>query len=161
MKHALTAMWLLAALAAAQAGPAAAETPAMPEAAPTGEPKADPTVERQRHSAAKLAGMVRFVAIECQDTQPDYDRFKKVIAAMGVDIKDLEQGTLMIESLRYSEAYKKEPAESCKRAFEHFGDSGTTIPGLLARKAPDSKDTAPKDTAPENPASKEPAPKQP
>jgi hypothetical protein len=88
--------------------------------------------------------MIRFVAVECADAQPDYDRFKKVIAAMGVDIKDLEQGPLMVESLSYSEAYKKDTAGSCKRAFEHFGENGTTIPGLLAHKAPDAKSPEPK-----------------
>ncbi|GEO99735.1 hypothetical protein [Methylobacterium haplocladii] len=139
MKHALTAACLAAALAVAQAGPVAAETPSTPEAAPAPEAKGDPRVERQRNGAAKVAGMIRFVAVECPDAQPDYDRFRKVIAAMGVDIKDLEQGPLMVESLGYSEAYKKDTAGSCKRAFEHFGESGTTIPGLVARKAPDAK----------------------
>jgi len=147
MKHALTAACLASALGLAQAGPLAAETPsapapataAPPQAVPAPEAKDDPRVERQRKGAAKVAGMIRFVAIECPDAQPDYDRFKKAIAAMGVDIKDLEQGPLMVESLGYSEAYKKDTPGSCKRAFEHFGESGTTIPGLVARKAPEAK----------------------
>lgn len=147
MKHALTAACLAAAFVATQIGPLAAETPSTPEPAPAAPPQAvpapetkgDPRVERQRNGAAKVAGMIRFVAVGCPDAQPDYDRFKKVIAAMGVDIKDLEQGPLMVESLGYSEAYKKDTAGSCKRAFEHFGEGGTTIPGLVTRKAPDAK----------------------
>jgi hypothetical protein len=149
MKLALSAACLAAAFGIAGIGPLAAETAAAPDAppaapaqvapAPSAEPQGDPRVERQRKGAAKLAGMIRFVDVECHDATPNYVRFKQVIAAMGVDIKDLEQGPLMVESLGYSEAYKKNTAESCKRAFEHFGESGTTVPGLIAHKAPDDK----------------------
>ncbi|MBB3901198.1 hypothetical protein [Methylobacterium brachythecii] len=154
MKQALSAACVAAAFAVASAGPLAAETPTAPESAPAQTtpapapaPQGDPRVERQRKGAAKLAGMIRFVDVECPDAKPDYDRFKKVIASMGVDLKDLEQGPLMIESLGYSEAYKKNTAESCKRAFEHFGESGTTVPGLLAHKA--AGDKAPNATSPD------------
>lgn len=120
--------------------PLAAETAApstdVPSAAPAPEPSSDPKLERQRNSAAKLAGMVRFVDASCPEAKPDYDKFKGVIAAMGVDIKDLENGELMMRSLRYTEAYGKETADSCKRALEHFGEAGTTIPNLIVRKAP-------------------------
>lgn len=149
MKHALIAAGLLV---VALATPLAAETPA-PDAAPGAAPGAAPAAkpdpaERQRNSAAKLAGMIRFVAADCPDAQPDYDRFKAIIARMGVDIKDLEDGPLMGQSLSYSQAYHKEPAASCKKAFELFGETGTTIPQLIARKTPQAME-APK--APESP----------
>ncbi|GEP09305.1 hypothetical protein MMMDOFMJ_4004 [Methylobacterium gnaphalii] len=156
MKQALSAACLAAAFGIAGIGPLAAETaapgsapatPAQVAPPPSPGPQGDPRVERQRKGAAKLAGMIRFVDVECPEAKPDYVRFKQVIAAMGVDIKDLEQGPLMAESLGYSEAYKKNTAESCKRAFEHFGESGTTVPGLLAHKAPDEK--APDGKAPD------------
>ena len=139
MKHVLIAAGLTLGLA----GPLRAETPPTPQAAPAPPAQAapapeqgDPVVERQRKGAAKLAGMIRFVDASCPEAQPDYEKFKKVVAAMKVDLKDLEAGPLMATSLGYSQAYQKDAAESCKRAFEHFGEQGTTIPGLIAHKAP-------------------------
>lgn len=151
MKHALIAAGLLV---GALATPLAAET-AAPDAAPGAEPGEAPATkpdvaERQRNSAAKLAGMIRFVAADCPEAEPDYERFKAIIARMGVDIKDLEQGPLMGQSLSYSQAYHKEQAASCKKAFELFGESGKTIPHLIARKSPQATEApkAPEATKP-------------
>ena len=145
MKQALLALGLAAPLATPIAAWAEEPKPAAPvEAAPAPGPapgaspqaQGDPRTERQRNTAAKLAGMIRFVDASCPDAQPDYDRFKKVIATMGVDIKELESGPLMATSLGYSQAYDKNKEESCKRAFENFGENGTTLPGLIAKKTP-------------------------
>ena len=143
MKHALIAAGLLAGLIT----PLAAET-AAPEAAPgaTPAPEARPDpAERQRNSAAKLAGMIRFVAVDCPDAEPDYERFKAIISRMGVDIKDLENGPLMVQSLGYSQAYHKDQAAGCQKAFELFGEGGKMIPGLIARKDPKAAAPASKD----------------
>lgn len=124
---------LTAPLAAAPTEPAA---PPPATGAPAPGPTGDPRVERQRNTAAKLAGMVRFVDASCPEAKPDYERFRSAIAGLGVDIKELENGELMIRSLRYTEAYQKEPAESCRRALQHFGEDGTTMRGLIGKKAP-------------------------
>ncbi len=126
---------LLGAILCGLAGPLAAQ----PSPAPGGAEATDPQTEKQRNNAAKLAGMIRFVATSCQEAEPDYDRFKAAIAAMRVDIKDLESGPLMATSLGYSQAYQKEPEASCKRAFQLFGENGTAIPDLIARKAKTDK----------------------
>ena len=131
-----------AAFSVGAAGPLAAQTrPEPAQSAPAVSPpaaaapeQADPVVERQRKSAAKLAGMIRFVAVSCPEAEPDYERFKAAIAAMKVDIKELEDGPLLGESLGYSRAYDKDKDESCKRVFAFFGENGTTIPGLVGRK---------------------------
>ena len=109
-------------------------------------------MERQRNSAAKLAGMITFVSYFCPELQPNFDRFRLVIGRMNVDLKDLEgTGPLVARAATYTEAYRKDTADSCRRAVENFGESGTTIPGLLARKEAAAKDAAPKDGAPKNP----------
>lgn len=133
------ALGLVAPLAAQTPGQAPEPKPTAPaQAAPSTAPEApaDPRAERQRNTAAKLAGMIRFVDASCPDAQPDYDRFKQAIAAMGVDIKELESGPLMATSLGYSQAYDKDKDESCKRALENFGENGRTLPGLIAKKVP-------------------------
>lgn len=149
MRRSLAAAgWLVFALAvpgfAEDAPPPA---PPAPQAAPPAAtaapeksdgPPVDPQVERQRNSAAKLAGMINFVTYFCPEAKPNYPRFKQVIAAMGVDLKELEQGgSLVVKSMSYTEAYRKETEESCKRAFQLFGETGTTVPGLIARKTPE------------------------
>ena len=151
---------IAAALAGCLATPLAAQTPpGAPAAAepgappPAGEaPKPETLQQRQERSATKLAGLVIFVTNSCPEAQPDYDRFKTVITAMGVKVDDLSQGLLAVRSAEYTQAYQKEPVESCRRAFENFGEGGRVIPGLIARRAPDAK---PVDTAPSTPTSPE------
>ncbi|CAO4177061.1 hypothetical protein [Methylorubrum populi] len=140
MKHLALAAFLVALplAAAAEDAPAAAAKPAAEAAQPTpdGAEKAPQTPEdRQKASAAKLAGLVRFVGESCKEVQPDYERFKAVVAAMGVDLDAISKGELLMRSMSYTEAYRKDVEASCRKAVELFGEKGTTIPGLVLRKA--------------------------
>nr|WP_210329155.1 hypothetical protein [Methylorubrum zatmanii] len=120
--------------AAAQEPPAAVAKPAQP--APDGAEKAPQTAEeRQKASAVKLAGLVRFVGESCKEVQPDYERFKAVVAAMGVDLDAISKGELLMRSMSYTEVYRKDVEASCRKAVELFGEKGTAIPGLVLRKA--------------------------
>lgn len=125
------------------AGTGAAPPPAQAIPADTGAPpaaEADAIKERQRNSAAKLGGMVTFVSASCPEAKPDFMKFKQVISAMGVDIKELEQGgPLMVRLAGYVQAYQKDAAQSCRRALELFGPTGTTIPGLIALRPPEDR----------------------
>lgn len=118
---------------------AAAETAPAPQAAqpaPESAEKAPATPqERQQASAAKLAGLVRFVGESCKEAQPDYERFKAVVSAMGVDLDAISKGELLMRSMSYTEAYRKNVEESCRKAVELFGEKGSVIPGLVLRKA--------------------------
>ncbi|UYW26742.1 hypothetical protein OKC48_26510 [Methylorubrum extorquens] len=148
MKHlaiaaAILFAWPLAAGAEvpAPAAPDIAKTSpeAAPEAAnpaPDATPKAPQTAqERQEANAAKLAGLVRFVGESCEEAQPDYERFKAVVSAMGVDLDAISKGELLMRSMGYTEAYRKNVDESCRKAQEMFGEKGKAIPGLVLRKA--------------------------
>jgi ribosomal protein L12E/L44/L45/RPP1/RPP2 len=107
-----------------------------PKEAPAAAPEAQkPEPDRQHASAAKLAGLIRFVGESCQEVRPDYERFKAVVAAMGVDIDAISKGELLMRSMSYTEAYRKNVDESCRKAAELFGEKGTSIPGLVLRKA--------------------------
>ena len=118
---------------------AAAETAPAPQAAqpaPESAEKAPATPqERQQASAAKLAGLVRFVGESCKEAQPDYERFKAVVSAMGVDLDAISKGELLMRSMSYTEAYRKNVEESCRKAVELFGEKGSVIPGLVLRTA--------------------------
>lgn len=96
-------------------------------------PAADP--ERQQAQAVKLAGLVRFVGESCPEASPDYERFKAVVAAMGVDLDAVSKGELLMRSMSYTEAYRKDVPASCRKAEELFGEKGTSVPGLIRRKA--------------------------
>ncbi len=129
MKHRVVAVALIGALPFAVAAEEA-------QPAPEVGPKAPQTQqERQAAHAAKLAGLVRFVGESCKDTQPDYERFKAVVAAMGVDLDSISKGELLMRSMGYTEAYRKNVDESCRKAVELFGERGSAIPGLVVRKA--------------------------
>lgn len=116
--------------------PPAEASPPPAKAEPAPEAQQPSVVDRQRNGAAKLAGLVRFVDGSCPDLKPDYEVFKKVIAAMNVDIKDLENGPLMATSLGYSRAYDSTKEESCRRAVEMFGENGKAIPGVIGKRTP-------------------------
>lgn len=133
MRSILTAGLLVAALTA----PALAQTAPPPEAAAP-EPRPPETkAERQRNSAAKLAGLLYFVQNACPDLKPDYTRFKDVVAGLGVTLEDLSAGDLLLRSRTYTEVYTKDTPGSCARADANFGAAGTTIPNLvLKRTAP-------------------------
>ena len=142
MKHLAIAAAILFAwpLAAGAESPAAPDTgKTSPEAAsppPDAAPKAPQTAqERQEANAAKLAGLVRFVGESCKEAQPDYERFTAVVSAMGVDLDAISKGELLMRSMGYTEAYRKNVEESCRKAQEMFGEKGKAIPGLVLRKA--------------------------
>ncbi|CAO4155957.1 hypothetical protein [Methylorubrum aminovorans] len=139
MKYVAIAAAILFALPLAAQAQEPAPKPVAPEAggtAPEGAPKAPQTAqERQQANAVKLAGLVRFVGESCKEAQPDYERFKSVVAAMGVDLDAISKGELLMRSMGYTEAYRKNVDESCRKAQEMFGERGTAIPGLVLRKA--------------------------
>ncbi|WP_232628188.1 hypothetical protein [Methylobacterium sp. Leaf118] len=91
--------------------------------------------DRQQANAVKLAGLVRFVGEACPEASPDYERFKAVVAAMGVDLDAISKGELLMRSMSYTEAYRKDVPASCRKAEELFGEKGTSVPGLIRRKA--------------------------
>lgn len=135
MRHPAIAAALLLALPLA-AG--AQEVPKeSPKEAPAEAPKeaAPPQPNPKEANAAKLAGLIRFVGESCKDVKPDYERFKAVVAAMGVDLDAISKGELLMRSMSYTEAYRKNVDESCRKAAELFGEKGTSIPGLVVRKA--------------------------
>lgn len=113
----------------AQEGP-----PDLPQGPPPGEARPETPAERGRNNAAKLAGLVEFVARSCPEMQPDYDRFARAVAAMGVDPEDLRQGELKVRAAGYTQIYGKDAAESCTRAAAMFGETGKVIPGMIVRK---------------------------
>jgi len=131
MRHRAFAAALLLAL------PLAAGAQEAPKEAPAGAPMEAPPPEpnRQQANAAKLAGLMRFVGESCKEVEPDYERFKAVVAKMGVDIDSIAKGDLLMRSMSYTEAYRKNVDESCRKAAELFGEKGTSIPGLVVRKA--------------------------
>lgn len=106
-----------------------------PAAAGPESPAPDPKVERQRNTAAKLAGLLLFVQNACPDLQPDYNRFKEVVAGLGVPLDDLSTGDLLLRSRAYTETYTKDTPANCSRADANFGPAGTTIPGLVVKRA--------------------------
>lgn len=114
---------------------ASAETVPAPQPGPGGAEKAPSLRERQQANAAKLAGLVRFVGESCKEAQPDYERFKTAVAAMGVELDALSKGELLMRSMGYTEAYRKDVETSCRKAMELFGEKGSVIPGLVQRKA--------------------------
>nr|USU32826.1 hypothetical protein NG677_03775 [Methylobacterium sp. OTU13CASTA1] len=134
MKSVLTAC-VFAALATA---PALAQTtpdaPPPDAAAPENRPP-ETKAERQRNSAAKLSGLLYFVQNACPDLQPDYARFKTVISSLGVTLEDLSAGDLLLRSRTYTEVYTKDTPANCTRAEANFGPAGTTIPGLVVKRA--------------------------
>lgn len=131
-KPALAAMLLLTTLAAAPAcaQPAPGDGPPPAPENPPPETKAD----RQRNSAAKLAGLLGFVNTSCPEIQSDKERFKTVVERLGVPFDDLAHGDLQLRARAYMEIYAKDVADSCARAVANFGETGTTIPGLVVKR---------------------------
>ncbi len=130
-KQALATMLLLALLGApALAQPAPGDGP---PPAPENRPPETPA-ERQRNNAAKLAGLLGFVNQSCPDIQSDKERFKTVVAGLGVPYDDLAHGDLQLRARAYMEIYAKDTAASCARAVTNFGETGTTIPGLIIKR---------------------------
>lgn len=109
---------------------------AAPVAAQPGpdEPPPDSKAERQKNNAAKLAGLVNFVKSSCPDARADDEKLKTVVQRLGIDPADLDQGDLFVRAKAYTEVYEKDVPGNCARAHQNFGETGTTIPGLIGRK---------------------------
>lgn len=117
------------------AAPARAQEELPPEK-PSGPPPsaAEVKAERQKNSAAKLAGLLAFVETYCRDLKPNTERLNSVVAGLGVAPDDLAQGDLNLRSRAYTEIYTKDISANCARAAENFGEAGRTIPGLIAKR---------------------------
>lgn len=109
--------------------PAIGTAPAI-DAVPAPEP-VPPPIDARRNNAAKLAGLAGFVNLACPNLRSDPARLKQAVEAMGVDVPSLETGDLQLAAHAYIEAYHRDVAESCRRAEERFGPSGSLIPGLI------------------------------
>ena len=124
------------AIAAAQAAlfvVSALAAPAMAQPAP--EPTPDEAkIERQKNNAAKLAGLAGFVDQSCPDSKADRDRLRSVVTRLGIDPAALDEGDLLMRTKTYVEIYQKDVAANCARAVQSFGESGTTIPGLIGKR---------------------------
>ncbi|HEX8417977.1 MAG TPA: hypothetical protein VF641_10280 [Methylobacterium sp.] len=93
----------------------------------------DSKAERQKNNAAKLAGLVGFVRSSCPEARADDERLKAVVLRLGVDPADLEQGDLALRAKAYAEIYAKDVPANCARAIENFGETGTTMRGLIGK----------------------------
>ena len=104
-------------------------------AQPAPEPTLDEAkLERQKNNAAKLAGLAGFVDQSCPDSKSDRDRLKSVVTRLGIDPAELDDGDLLMRTKTYVEIYQKDVAANCARAVQNFGESGTTIPGLIGKR---------------------------
>ena len=109
----------------------AAPAMAQPAAEPSPE---EAKLERQRNNAAKLAGLAGFVDLSCPDAKADRDRLKSVVTRLGIDPAELDEGDLQMRTKSYIEIYQKDVATNCARALQNFGESGTTIQGLVGKR---------------------------
>lgn len=124
------------AIAAAQAAlfvMSALAAPAMAQPAPEPTPE-EAKIERQKNNAAKLAGLAGFVDQSCPDSKADRDRLRSVVTRLGIDPAALDEGDLLMRTKTYVEIYQKDVAANCARAVQSFGESGTTIPGLIGKR---------------------------
>lgn len=94
----------------------------------------DSKAERQKNNAAKLAGLVGFVRSSCPEAQANDERLKAVVIRLGIDPADLERGDLALRAKAYAEIYAKDVPANCARAIESFGETGTTMPGLIGKR---------------------------
>jgi hypothetical protein len=90
--------------------------------------------ERQKNNAAKLAGLAGFVDQSCPDSKADRDRLRSVVTRLGIDPAALDEGDLLMRTKTYVEIYQKDVAANCARAVQSFGETGTTIPGLIGKR---------------------------
>lgn len=107
--------------------------PALAQPAPEPSPE-EAKRERQKNNAAKLAGLAGFVDQSCPDSKADRDRLRSVVTRLGIDPAELDQGDLFVRTKTYVEIYQKDVAANCARAVQNFGESGTTIPGLIGKR---------------------------
>jgi hypothetical protein len=133
MIHPMLAAATIAGLLIGQAVAQEARPPAPPEPQP-GPAAPETPADRQKNNAAKLAGLVAFVRIHCQDLRTDDARFRGVVTGLGVPFDDLEAGDLHLRALAYADVYARDIPANCTRAAENFGETGRTIPRLFAKR---------------------------
>ena len=124
---------LLAALLAGLATPLVAQEAASPGAPPDSTPDAPP-MDKKRVMAARLSGLVGFANTSCPDLRGDPTLLQGAIERLGVDPKDLDQGELAMVARSYTETYRKDVPENCKRAIDTFGPSSRIVPNLIVRR---------------------------
>lgn len=107
--------------------------PLAAQPAPDAPPPPDTREERQRNSAAKLAGLLRFVAASCPELKPNTPMFRTVVTRLGVDPDDLAGGELVLRVKAYAEIYERDVPGNCAKATANFGEAGTTMPGLIGK----------------------------
>jgi hypothetical protein len=93
-----------------------------------------PVESDAKRTAAKLAGLVRFVDAFCPSLKPNYSRFRDVIQSLNVEMKDLESGDILLRSSEYTSVYQKDVPSNCENAAEKFGPGGSVMQSLFVEK---------------------------
>ncbi|GJE16342.1 hypothetical protein [Methylobacterium marchantiae] len=124
MKQILLASLLLGSLTA----------PLAAQPAPDAPPPPDTKEERQKNTAAKLAGLLQFVSESCTDSKPNYETFKQVVRGLGIEPDALAGGELILRVKAYADVYSQDVPANCAKALANFGENGTTLPGLVVKK---------------------------
>ncbi|GJD46905.1 hypothetical protein AFCDBAGC_4790 [Methylobacterium cerastii] len=88
-------------------------------------------IPAKKRNAAKLAGLVGFVNVNCSMLKTDVERFKGAVQSMGVDPAEIDRDALMLQARGYVAAYAKDVPASCSKAQELFGQRGRIIPGIF------------------------------
>lgn len=108
--------------------------PLVAQPGPDAPPPPDTKEERQKNNAAKLAGLLQFVSASCPESKPNYETFKTVVRSLGLEPDDLAGGELILRVKAYADVYGKDVPANCAKAVANFGETGTTIPGLVVKK---------------------------
>ena len=97
-------------------------------------PPPDTKEERQKNTAAKLAGLLQFVSNSCPESKPNYETFKTVVRGLGIEPDALAGGELLLRVKAYVDVYSQDVPANCAKAVANFGETGTTLPGLVVKK---------------------------
>ena len=108
--------------------------PLAAQPAPDAPPPPDTKEERQKNTAAKLAGLLQFVSASCPESKPNYETFKTVVRGLGIEPDALAGGELILRVKAYADVYGKDVPANCAKAVANFGETGTIIPGLVVKK---------------------------
>lgn len=94
----------------------------------------DTKEERQKNTAAKLAGLLQFVSASCPEAKPNYETFKTVVRSLGLEPDALAGGELILRVKAYADVYSQDVPANCAKALENFGANGKTLPGLVVKQ---------------------------
>jgi len=92
------------------------------------------TITPNAKFVTKLAGLVLFVTDACPKSKVDYDRFKAIVSALGIQVSALSEDPIKLESLGYFTSYKDKTEDNCARALKEFGPDGRIIRGIFGEK---------------------------